>query len=127
MPPLDLMGLLGGLVVIGLVLFGAYFFTRWAGQRLSAGGVLGGSGRRLRVLDRTALGRDQNLLVVQAGERYFLLGSSPTGVTLLTELSREEGEGFLPPQPPEGAAGAKGPDFQSILRSLREKNKTEKR
>lgn len=126
MPP-DLISLLGALAAIALVLVGAYAFTRWAGTRLSAGPIPGAPGRRMKVLDRAIVGRDQSILVVRAGERYFLLGSTPAGLSLLAELSREEGESFLPPPPSEGALGPKGPDFQAILQRLREKNKTEKR
>lgn len=120
MPP-DLLSLLGALVVIALVLAGAYAFTRWAGTRLAAGHIPNAGGRRLRVLDRAVVGKDQLLLVVQAGERYLLLGSTPAGLTLLAELSREEGEDWLVPPSAAGADGAKLPDFQAILQRLREK------
>ena len=72
-------------------------------------------------MDRAVLGKDQLLLVVQAGERYLLLGSTPAGLTLLAELSREEGENWLPPPPAAGADGSKHADFQAILQRLREK------
>jgi flagellar biogenesis protein FliO len=121
MPPLDLLSLVGALVVIMLVLAGAYVFTRWAGTHLAGGPIAGVAGKRLKVLDRAALGKDQLLLMVQAGERYFLLGSTPAGVTLLAELSREEGEGWISPLSPDGAGVGKLPDFQSILQRLREK------
>ena len=125
--PYDLISLLGTLVVIALVMAGAYAFTRWAGTRLSGGLSFKPGGSRLKILDRAALGKDQSLLMVQAGERYLLLGSTPTGLTLLAELTREEGEAWFPPAGTEPPTEGKPPDFQALLQRLREKNKSEKR
>ena len=122
MPP-ELLSLLGILTVILLVMGGAYAFTRWAGKMGSLGGLAGGG--RLRVLDRAGLGRDQQLLVVQAGERFFLLGSSPAGLSLLAELSAEEGERWR--SPPTDPARQNPVDFRTLLRKVREKNTDEKR
>ena len=119
MPPI--LSALGLLAAVLLVLAGAYVFTRWAGRGLGfAPGGAGGRGR-LQALDRLALGRDQAILVIRAGERYLLLGSTPTGITLLTELSREEGERWTAP-PAGGAAERKTPDFLALMQRLREKN-----
>ena len=122
MPP-ELLSLLGILTVILLVMGGAYAFTRWAGKMGGLGGFTGGG--RLKVLDRAGLGRDQQLLVVQAGERFFLLGSSPAGLSLLTELSAEEGE--LWRSPPTDPTRQKPADFRTLLLKIREKNTDEKR
>lgn len=118
-PVLSAAGLLAATL---LVLAGAYVFIRWAGKNLG-GGLIGGlgGGRRLTVLDRASLGRDQSLLVVQAGERYLLLGSTPAGVTLLAELTAEEGVLWLPPTPAKGPEQANLPDFRALLQRLREK------
>lgn len=103
------------LAVILLVLAGAYLFTRWAARGLVPGG--GGSGRgRLQAVDRLPLGRDQSLVVVRAGARYLLLGCTPAGVSLLRELTPEEGEGWEPPQ-----STGPAPDFLSLVQRLREK------
>ena len=119
--PQDLLSLLGILLVLLLVLGGCYLFTRWAGS--GPIGRLGTSaaGRHVRVLERAALGRDQALLVVQAANRYFLLGSSPSGFSLLAELTEEEGALWSSPPPSENPAQAKAPDFRAMLRRQREK------
>ena len=111
----------GLLAVVLLVLAGACVFTRWAGKSLN-GSIFAMQSRsgRVQVLDRAALGRDQALLVVRAGERYLLLGSSPAGLTLLTELTREEGENWIPPASPQEQGGSM--DFRALMRRLREKN-----
>ena len=115
-----LLSLIGLLAVFLLVLAGAYFFTRWAGMGLVGRFGLPGAGH-VRVLERVTLGRDQSLLVVQAAERYFLLGSSPSGFSLLAELTAEEGELWSSPPSSDSPAQDRPPDFTAILRRFREK------
>ena len=118
----DLLSLLGILLVLLLVLAGSYLFTRWAGTGLSGKLLMPGAPRRMRVLERMAVGKDQTLLVVQLADRYFLLGSSPSGFSLLAELTEEEGALWAEPEPSsEPDTGRKPPDFQEFLRKLREK------
>ena len=123
---MDVLSLLGALLVIVLVLGGSYFFTRWAGTRLNGGLLPRGGGSRMRILDRISIGRDQQLLVVQAGRRYLLLGSSADRLTLLTELTAEEGAQWQIP-PSDASQNRKAPDFGALLQKLREKNTDEKR
>lgn len=118
---MEVLSLLGILLVLLLVLGGCYLFTRWAGVGL--GGRLGltPSGGRLRVLERLPVGRDQALLVVEAANRHFLLGSSPSGFSLLAELTEEEGAMWACP-PASGGTQEKAPlDFQEWIRKFREK------
>ena len=117
-----ILSVIGLLAVVLLVLAGAYAFTRWAGKSLGGGLMAGlggglGGGRQLQVLDRAGLGKDQTLLVVRAGQRYLLLGSTPAGVTLLAELTQEEGESWNPP----AAAPEERPDFLALMRRLKDK------
>ena len=76
---------------------------------------------RLRVLERLAVGRDQSLLVVQSAKRYFLIGSSPSGFSLVAELTAEEGELWSSPPSSDSPAQDRPPDFTAILRRFREK------
>ena len=111
----DLLSLLGIIVVLALVLLASYLVTRWAGMGL--GGRLGaGGGQHVRVLERVGVGRDQAIVVVQAANRYFLLGSSPSGISLVAELTAEEGELWASSGP-----SGETPDFRAMLRRLREK------
>ena len=112
-------------VVLLAVLAGCYFVTRLAGAGL-AGRLGPGSGQRqMKVLERLAVGRDQALLVVRLAGRTFLLGSSPSGFSLLAELTEEEGALWDSPPSGEAAAGRDVPDFQALLRKFREKNDRE--
>ncbi len=112
----ELLSLLGILLVLLLVLGGCWLFTRWAGTGLSRG--LGRGSPRMQVVERLPVSRDQSLLVARVAGRYLLLGCSPNGFTLLTELTEEEGELWAPDAVPTDRPGA---DFLELLRKLREK------
>ena len=112
----DLLSLLGIILVLVLVMGGCYLFTRWAGMGL--GGSLGRGSARMQVVERLPVGRDQALLVVRLADRYLLVGSSPNGVSLLAELTGEEGALWAPPEPKTDQPGM---DFRELVRKLREK------
>ncbi len=118
--PWDLLSLLGIVLVLLLVLVGCWLVTRWAGTGLSGQFGIPGGQRRMKVLERLAVGKDQALLVVQLGTRYFLLGSSPSGFSLLCELTEEEGALWAAP-PSGAAAGGTGVNFQDMMRKFRER------
>ena len=121
MIPQEVLSLLGILLVLVLVLGGCYAFTRWAGTGLAGRFGVSPAGRQLRVLERLTAGRDQSLLVVKAAGRYFLIGSSPSGFSLLAELTEEEGAMWACP-PASGGTQEKAPlDFQEWIRKFREK------
>ena len=117
----DLLSLLGIFMVLLLVLLGCYLFTRWAGTGLSGRLLTPGAQRQMKVVERLPVGKDQALLVVQLANRTFLLGSSPSGFSLLAELTEEEGALWAEPTPSEPEAGRTPPDFQQFIRKLREK------
>lgn len=118
--PQLLLPVLGMLAAVLLVLAGAYAFTHWAGKNLG-GSFAFRNGGRIRVLDRAVLGRDQAMLMVQAGERYLLLGSTPAGLTLLAELTKDEGENWNSPTAHGGPEQHPPLNFPDLLRRLREK------
>lgn len=114
---------LGLLAVVLLVLAAAYFATLVVGKGLGGGfPAFRGGGSRIEVLDRAVLGKDQVLLVVKAGQRYLLLGSTPAGLALLTELTQEEGENWNLPAPAGGPEQKPPLDFRALMQRLREKN-----
>jgi len=119
-----LLSALGGLVIVVLVLVLAWWFTKYVAGRLPvAGAVPGTSGRGrsgvppLRILGQIAMGRDQRLLVVQAGRRVFLMGAVPTGITVLAELSGEEAEEWIT----SSAVPEALPSFQEALKKVLKK------
>ena len=107
--------------VLLLVLGACWLFTRWAGTGLAGHFGVPVDRRQMKVVERLAVGRDQALLVVQLAGRTFLIGSSPSGFSLLAELTEEEGALWAVPPPGEDAAGRESPDFRAILRKFRDK------
>ena len=107
------------LVCVVLIIGLAYWFTRYVAGR---GALSAFSGpRRMEVLDRLPLGRDQSVVLARVGERYLLLGAGTAGVTLLAELTREEGEEWETPASPGGPEEKRPPEFLALLQRLREK------
>ena len=100
------------LVCVVLIIGLAYWFTKYVAGRGALGAFSGG--RRMEVLDRLPLGRDQNLILARVGERYLLLGAGTAGITLLAELTEEEAAAW---KPPETAAGEK-PGFKETFLTI---------
>ncbi|MCI9677366.1 MAG: flagellar biosynthetic protein FliO [Oscillospiraceae bacterium] len=121
MPVQEVLSLLGILLVMVLVLGGCYLVTRWAGTGLSLRLGVPGGGGRLRVLERLSVGREHFILVVRAADRFLILGCSPSGFSVLCELTEEEGALWTSPPPSEAAAEKITPDFRAILQRFREK------
>jgi len=99
------------IVCVVLIIGLAYWFTRFTAGRGAFGAFQGG--RRMEVLDRLVLGRDQNVVLARVGERYLLLGTGTGGVTLLAELTAEEAASWKAPQPSEG-----NPSFKEAFMSI---------
>ncbi|MCL2620113.1 MAG: flagellar biosynthetic protein FliO [Defluviitaleaceae bacterium] len=74
------------LTVVGalaLVLFLAYFSIRLMGR--ARGGVRGQ--RNVKLVEAVGVGPQTNVQLVQAGDKFFLIGVSRNGVTLLGEVN----------------------------------------
>ena len=84
------------LVCVVLIIGLAYWFTKYVAGRGALGAFTGG--RRMEVLDRLPLGRDQSVVLARVGERYLLLGAGTAGITLLAELTAEEAASWKPPE-----------------------------
>ena len=114
----SLLSLVWMLVCVLAVIVLAWLFTRYVAGR---GGMIGASGgsERFKVLARLSLGREQSAVLVRAGEKYLLLGVTPSEVSLLKELTAEEAEAVyaLPPDQPSP------PSFGEALRSLLKQKK----
>ena len=103
------------IVIVGL----AYWFTRYVATR-GFPGALGGQGsERLKVLDRVSLAKDGALMLVQAGERYFLLGVTPAGITTVAEFTAEEAACWTTAQEEQPAP----PSFLEAMRTVIQQKK----
>ena len=114
----SLFSLLWLLVCVLAVIVLAWLFTKYVAGRGGTLGVSGGS-ERFRVLSRLPLGREQSAVLVKAGEKYLLLGVTPSEITLLKELTPEEAEAVytLPPDQPAP------PSFGEALRTVLKQKK----
>ena len=112
------LSLLWVVLCVAVILVLAYWFTRYVARGFP--GIQGPRGsERFQVLARLALGREQSLALVRAGERYFLLGVTPAGISNLAEFSGEEAEGWLKAQESQPAP----PSFREAVRLVMEQRK----
>ena len=114
--------LLGVLAVIVLILYLAYFATRWIGTHSVPGGPgtlrAGGAGD-LRILGQLGVGRNERLVLVRLSERCYLLGVTEHQITLLRELDGEEAAPWLARNESANAA----PGFLEVLSETLRKKK----
>lgn len=108
------LALLWVVVCVALIVVLAYWFTKYVAAR-GFPGALGGQGSEgLKVLARLGLGKDGTLVLVQAGERYFLLGVTPAGITNVAEFTGEEAARWTAKQEEQPSP----PSFRESLRTV---------
>ena len=78
------------LIAVVLILGLAYLFTRYVAgnQRLTS--QRGRKTKMLHIVEQVYMGRERQIVLVQAGEKYFLLGNTPNQITTLAEFTAEE-------------------------------------
>lgn len=79
------LSLLGGLFLFAAVLFLAWYCTKWIGKRYGTPSA----GSHIKILERTALGPDRHLMIVQLEDRVWLLGVTPQHIDKIGELDPE--------------------------------------
>ncbi|MFZ5826791.1 MAG: FliO/MopB family protein [Bacillota bacterium] len=101
--------LLASLLVIGLAIYVTRWLARWQ--------FVQGKGRRMRVLEGMAIGKDRQLLLVQVGKEVLVLGSSEGGVNLVhrVEDPAQVEEWLQDPSPDR----APTPSFSGMESSIR--------
>ncbi|MCI8689718.1 MAG: flagellar biosynthetic protein FliO [Oscillibacter sp.] len=72
--------------ILLLILALAYVSTRFLATRSG----IAQPGKHIQILEQQMLGRDQKLALARVGERWFLLGIAPSGVSLVAEFTAEE-------------------------------------
>lgn len=110
----DIFSLVGMLVSVVLILFLAYAFTKYIAGRTFGGAARAGG--HMRILDQLLLSKDHKIALVQAGERWLLVGVAPSGITLLAELSEEERVLWQSEHPDHGTPPSFGEAFSKALR-----------
>ena len=104
------------ILVMGL----AYFFTKYVVGR-NVPMTFGGIGRNMmHVIAQITLGRDRQVVLIQVGERYYLLGSTANEISLLSEISAEEVEAWREKERQMGGEG-QPPSFSQSLQEILKK------
>ena len=104
---------------VAVIILLAYWFTRFIGTHSGMGGLrLGRGSEQLQALARLNLGREQMLLLVQAGERFFLLGVTASSVTNLAEFTPEQAQAWKQEQQIQTP-----PSFTQALRTVVQQRK----
>jgi flagellar biogenesis protein FliO len=99
------------LVVLALFFAGVWLWKNW--QRLAA--MQGGRAPKLHILEVKSLGNRQALYVIGYDRQRMLVGSSPTGMTLLTQLPEATDDEMA------ATASHPGVGFAGMLKSAMEK------
>lgn len=112
MPVIEsLLSLLWMLLCVVAIAVMAYLFTRYIAGRGGLGRAGASGNRQLRVIGRVSVGREQSVVLVQAGEKFYLLGVAASGVSVLERLTKEEAQEMCPAvdqPPPPGFTEALG-------------------
>lgn len=107
---------IGTLCLVVLILYLSYVAAKFIGKS----SIRGGRSRYMRMIDQMPVGQGRAVSVVQAGDRYFLIGISEKQISMLAEL---EEEGLVPLEMEEPVSQAGIPDFKEIMRRLEEARK----
>ena len=83
----------------------------WCSRLLGKQWVRSSGSGNIELIDQLQVGQNQKVLLMKVGEKHYLVGVSPAGIQLLSEV---EGE-FLLPRHPEISAGTQLP-FQELLK-----------
>jgi flagellar protein FliO/FliZ len=112
-----LLSLLWVLVCVIVILGLAYWVTRYlaAADRRGLFGKSKGTDH-LAVLSRLTLGKDQQLVLIRAGDRYLLLGVTTAQMTSLAEFTKEEAESWQAEQ--DQQPDKEPPSFGQALRTV---------
>lgn len=72
--------LIGVIAVMVLVIFAAYFITKFVAVRANG---TGGRSRHIRIIDRFSVSKDKMFVLIAVGPSVYLVGVTNQGMTLL--------------------------------------------
>lgn len=90
------------------IIYLSYLVSKYVGKGMNRNG----SSHYMRVLDQLMVGQDRYVAVVQAGDRYLLLGITSQQITLLRELDAED---LIRLDTDIGKGTVKVPEFKDLL------------
>ena len=116
-----ILSVLGGLFLFLVVLLLAWLCSRWLGAKFGTGAA---GGKSIEVLERMAAGPDRAVLILRAGGKVFLVGSTSRHFDLIGELDAAEFEDR--PGPAEHTPAPFAAALQSALKTWTPAKKQEK-
>lgn len=78
----DILSLIGALIMIVLVLYATYYFTKAISKKMTDSS----SSRYLKIIDRVALSQNKFLLIVEVDKKFLLVGVSDNSISVLKEF-----------------------------------------
>jgi flagellar biosynthetic protein FliO len=78
----EFFSLLGALIMIVLVLFATYYFTKAISKKMTASS----SSRHLKIIDRVVLSQNKFLIIVEVDKKFLLVGVSDNNISVLKEF-----------------------------------------
>ena len=111
------------LIAVVLIMGLAYLFTRYVAGNHSLLSGRGKSDKMLHILEQTYMGRDRQIVLMQAGDRYFLLGNTPTQITTLAEFTPEEVAAWREKERQMGEEGQLPSFAQSLQEILKQRGR----
>ncbi len=73
-------------VVVILIVYGSHIVSKW----VASGAIKAAQSKQMNLVDRMVIGQDRMLMIIQVGERFFLIGSTGSEMSLISELSSED-------------------------------------
>lgn len=62
----------------------------WCTKKLNLSAFANRQSRYMKTLDRIPISQDKSILLVQIGEKYYLLGAASSAISMLAELDKDE-------------------------------------
>lgn len=81
-----ILSLLGTFIVILLIIYASFRFSKYIGQKTNSFG----QSKNIKVIDNIPIGQDRFISIVNVGKKYFLIGITSSEITFLKELSEDE-------------------------------------
>lgn len=106
-PPEDSLSLVFPILIVILVILGAYYTTKWIAKKQNSFS----SGKIIKVIERVMLSKDVFIAVVKVDTKVYLMSISSGKTELLTELPSKIIDNNNKPIGPTT-------DFKAILKSL---------
>ncbi|MCI8342646.1 MAG: flagellar biosynthetic protein FliO [Firmicutes bacterium] len=74
--------------MVALILYLSYVVSKRVGKGMAAIH----NSQHMKVTDRIIVGQDKSIIIVQVGQKHYLVGVSAAGIQLLCEVSPEDME-----------------------------------